>query len=1180
MQKSVKFILAALCLVFLSSFVSGQETKQAAVLLQEGRYAEEIDGNLDKAIGIYEQIIKDASADGAIKAQAMYQQGLCYMKKQETAKAQDVLGKLIEQYPQQDKLIEKAKSIIAELIDSDPAALMPPETVVYFELGSPGKQVETILNMLKGTPLENPLAVMGRGGAQPQGQSPAQVLNAIFNPSMMAEFKKIRGMAAGFTEIKNNSANGIIVFYPGESDALRGLIMAGLGIAGKPAESIDGMNILSFEDNAGVAYDDKVIIVAQPMDLLKKSISLYKRKGSSPNLAENNKAFAQIGKAVRKQNAITVWVKADQLFQAIKAQEKRPTEGMSIIETFLEPQNIDEFIYTLSISNDAINSDAKLTFKSGYQGIAYNMFRTPSLTKDGFTGVPADAVALMSFALSPNLGEKIQKPLARVTGLDIGREIFDNIEQVNIFITPAAFSENQKRMPAALLGCLGISLTSKNPQQTGQILRTILGTVNTVTSSLQGDKEQSVSQADKYMLHAGGQNLYCYLGQIQNATILTFSPDILKSAQQGKSVLTAGPLQNSIVQLSPDTSKLVLLNAGGCVKIAESFVKTSNDNPDNPAYKNLDQIAAVLDKTILRIQTSEKDDSLAIHAGIENIPPLKDVFGLVMQYSQSQPTKKTTATNPQPANKTGVPARTSVRLQWTAGAAAVSHKVYLGTDPNKLTLLADTNDNSYEIKSPQAEGNYYWRVDEVRADGTVKAGTTWSFRTGGLVAHWKFDENAGTVAKDSTKNHYDAALKGGAKWVSSGEIGGAVSLDGLDGYVELPAGVNQFNGGFTVVLWAKPASIGAWERFFEFGNGEQKDNIILSRRGETDDLSFEIYTGDQWTGRVQAPNAIDPNNWQCFAVTVEQNGRAVLYKNGKRIAYGRTGDIGNVQRSQLYIGKSQWPNDEMYKGLIDDFRIYNYVLSDSEIKAIYISTLNPALKTSNAQKSYASGIVAHWKLDESEGTVAKDSSPQHKLDGTVKGGAQWQSSGGQTGGALSFDGFDDYIELPTGNDYFTGGPFTITLWAYPTEALSWERLIEFGNDVYSDNVYFARFQTDDSLTLAIWSGPERSQGKWGRIVAPDMVELNKWQFFAATVDKNGKAAIYKNGELIEEGDALLPRSVVRNKNYIGKSLWPNDKMFKGMMDDVRIYNCALDAEEIEAVYESALNPKAGDAEHK
>ena len=145
----MKVFLVA-CLVFLSSSALANEAKQPAVLLQEGRYAEEIDGNLEKAIGIYEQIIKDASADGAIKAQAMYLQGMCYIKKQDEGRAQAVLSRLVEQFPQQTKIVEKARGVLLELTDSDPAALMPPETVVYVELGSPGKQIETILNMLKG----------------------------------------------------------------------------------------------------------------------------------------------------------------------------------------------------------------------------------------------------------------------------------------------------------------------------------------------------------------------------------------------------------------------------------------------------------------------------------------------------------------------------------------------------------------------------------------------------------------------------------------------------------------------------------------------------------------------------------------------------------------------------------------------------------------------------------------------------------------------------------------------------------------------------------------------------------------------------------------------------------------------------------------------------------------------
>ena len=64
---------------------------------------------------------------------------------------------------------------------------------------------------------------------------------------MMTEFKKIRGMAVGSTKIEGNTSF-VAVLYPGKSDAFRGLVMAGLGMAGQPAEPIEEMNILSIRN--------------------------------------------------------------------------------------------------------------------------------------------------------------------------------------------------------------------------------------------------------------------------------------------------------------------------------------------------------------------------------------------------------------------------------------------------------------------------------------------------------------------------------------------------------------------------------------------------------------------------------------------------------------------------------------------------------------------------------------------------------------------------------------------------------------------------------------------------------------------------------------------------------------------------------------------------------------------
>ena len=78
---TVLFLLA----VVLSA--SAAPAKEASGLLQEGLYAEEIEGDLDAAIQIYEKVIQNGSAQRSHVAQALYRQGMCYLKKQREQQA-------------------------------------------------------------------------------------------------------------------------------------------------------------------------------------------------------------------------------------------------------------------------------------------------------------------------------------------------------------------------------------------------------------------------------------------------------------------------------------------------------------------------------------------------------------------------------------------------------------------------------------------------------------------------------------------------------------------------------------------------------------------------------------------------------------------------------------------------------------------------------------------------------------------------------------------------------------------------------------------------------------------------------------------------------------------------------------------------------------------------------------
>ena len=68
-------------------------------------------------------------------------------------------------------------------------------------------------------------------------------------------------------------------------------------------------------------------------------------------------------------------------------------------------------------------------------------------------------------------------------------------------------------------------------------------------------------------------------------------------------------------------------------------------------------------------------------------------------------------------------------LSWKGAAKATKHHLYLGTSPNDMKEVSQTNDTYYRLDKPSNLNTYYWRVDEEDSQGAVTRGTTWNFRT-------------------------------------------------------------------------------------------------------------------------------------------------------------------------------------------------------------------------------------------------------------------------------------------------------------------------------------------------------------------------------------------------------------------------------------------------------------------
>jgi tetratricopeptide (TPR) repeat protein len=623
---------------------SGAPAKSASVLLQEALYAEEVDGDLDAAIRIYEQIIKDGSAQRSDIAQALYRQGMCYMKKQQEQQAKLVFEKLLADYSDQTNIVNKAKPLLQELSNADPAALMPPDTLVYLEIGSPGKQVDTILNMLKGTPLENPLAAIGRG--KQGGPSPGDIVGGFLNPNMMAEFKKIRGVGVGITGVAQQDPPVIIVLFPGKSDALRGLLFGALAFVGKPIEAVEGMQMVEFTDGGGAAYDDNVVIVASPpayaAGQLTWSVKQYKGVANEPTLASSNKSFAKIDKKDRQENAFTIWANVDQVYTALTKifPEGQIPQHVLHANGLADFKNVDDLIAFLSLEEDGIVLEANVDFKDGYNGHAYNMFHTPKLSKTAFKTVPSEAVGLLSVALggadSPQ-SQAVHEQIRNATGLEIGGDIFANIDQVTLFILPSAVSsvETPAGVPP-IATSIGLVLTSENPRQTRQIITGLLTATNLIASQSGDNSEANVGRYQFELVNK--LKLHCYTNQENKTTVLSLNPGVVEASAsalgRSQSATVAGPLKNPLSKLSPETSKLVLVNVGGVIRTGKDLLMAGINESRDDIEELIAQVAKSCDKTTVQFRTNEEPGNLNVRAEIRNLPAASELFGPMVQLSQ------------------------------------------------------------------------------------------------------------------------------------------------------------------------------------------------------------------------------------------------------------------------------------------------------------------------------------------------------------------------------------------------------------------------------------------------------------------------------------------------------------------------------------------------------------------
>jgi hypothetical protein len=432
----------------------------------------------------------------------------------------------------------------------------------------------------------------------------------------------------------------------------------------------------------------------------------------------------------------------------------------------------------------------------------------------------------------------------------------------------------------------------------------------------------------------------------------------------------------------------------------------------------------------------------------------------------------------------------------------------------------------------------------------------------GLVGWWRAEGNA----DGSLGNHPGGASNGVA--YAAGKVGQAFSFDGVDDYVRIGAAPGLdvgAGGGMTIEGWIQPSDPLLIQPLVEWNDGVSAIGVHLWANAEYPPGAIRgLYANLVDTqGGIHVvgtgPGVLKSNAWQHVAVTYDKaSGIGVLYLDGTAVL---TEALGNFTPQTSYplwfgtrpAGAGYWFGP--YHGLMDEISLYDRALSAAEIQAIYgagefgkcpeICTPSPA------------GLVGWWPGNGSALDVAGANA------GTNLNETSFEAA--KVAAGFRFDGTNDCVLVPysPGLDLTN---FTVEAWVKPLSQVSDpdnQELI-FGQ-AFGKPQLVVRPGTNGLKVVLMFL---ENLASFPEVVSTNEIPVNAFSHVAGTWDGTN-LSVYINAALDASfapgkapGASACPFYIGGFQNACGYT----GQFFNGIVDEPSLYNRALTASEIHALF--------------